>query len=360
MANTKISALPAWTPTDVAEIPFVEWGVTYKGLKSLLNGADGNWIASIVLLSTVWLIKTYRITYTDATTFDYFTTDGTDWAWDMSKVTYDPTTVEWDAFDMDNMAESATKKILTSTERTKLSWIADGAEVNTVTLAWSETLTNKTVNWVTLNSVWSATKSLKEDGTYMEDAGGWEKLNFSFPHAYTNFTPFVANISDVISYTPPAWKVAYLTVIDMHAAWTWTDINWINVWEFWYLSSWGRVSLVRPLILNDTDVIDITQAGQLWSIAWFLVDENVDIEPITTSWSYTVPAWKYYIITNMYWLSNGVAENMMTIWGVIYSWQRTYNVNLTDVSVDTDNLPILWPWDTFNNVNMNHSWWDYS
>ena len=59
----------------------------------------------------------------------------------------------------------------------------------------------------------------------------------------------------------------------------------------------------------------------------------------------------------MYWLSNGVAENMMTIWGVIYSWQRTYNVNLTDVSVDTDNLPILWPWDTFNNVNMNHSWY---
>ena len=41
-------------------------------------------------------------------------------AGDMLKSTYDPNAVDDDAFDMANMVESATKKILTDTERTKL------------------------------------------------------------------------------------------------------------------------------------------------------------------------------------------------------------------------------------------------
>ena len=49
------------------------------------------------------------------------------WGWwgsgDMAKAVYDPTSIEWDAFDMDNMVEWTTTKILTATERTKLSWI---------------------------------------------------------------------------------------------------------------------------------------------------------------------------------------------------------------------------------------------
>jgi len=40
---------------------------------------------------------------------------------DMTKAVYDPTTVNGDAFDMENMTEGATKKILTSAERTILS-----------------------------------------------------------------------------------------------------------------------------------------------------------------------------------------------------------------------------------------------
>ena len=42
------------------------------------DGADGNGIQSIALLSTVGLEKTYRITFTDNTTFDYVVTDGED------------------------------------------------------------------------------------------------------------------------------------------------------------------------------------------------------------------------------------------------------------------------------------------
>ena len=41
-------------------------------------GATGNGIESIVLYATVGLVKTYRITFTDATTFDFDVTDGAD------------------------------------------------------------------------------------------------------------------------------------------------------------------------------------------------------------------------------------------------------------------------------------------
>ena len=48
---------------------------------------------------------------------------------DMNKSVYDPTNVSGDAFLMENMTEGSTKKILTSTERTKLSNIGEGANV---------------------------------------------------------------------------------------------------------------------------------------------------------------------------------------------------------------------------------------
>lgn len=43
-----------------------------------IDGIDGNGIESIDLFSTVGLVKTYRITFTDATTFDFEVTDGSD------------------------------------------------------------------------------------------------------------------------------------------------------------------------------------------------------------------------------------------------------------------------------------------
>lgn len=50
-------------------------------------------------------------------------------AGDMLAATYDPNTVGGDAFDMDNMVEGSTTKILTDTERTKLSGIEALADV---------------------------------------------------------------------------------------------------------------------------------------------------------------------------------------------------------------------------------------
>ena len=57
-----------------------------------IQGVAGNGITNISLISTVGLVKTYRITYTDNTTFDYTVTDGANGTGtgDMLKSTYDP------------------------------------------------------------------------------------------------------------------------------------------------------------------------------------------------------------------------------------------------------------------------------
>jgi len=57
---------------------------------------------------------------------------GTGFAGDMLKAVYDPTAKNASAFSMGNMDETATKKILTDTERTKLSGIEALAEVNNI------------------------------------------------------------------------------------------------------------------------------------------------------------------------------------------------------------------------------------
>ena len=44
------------------------------------DGKDGNGIASIELISTVGLVKTYRITFTNGTHYDYEVEDGEDGA----------------------------------------------------------------------------------------------------------------------------------------------------------------------------------------------------------------------------------------------------------------------------------------
>lgn len=55
------------------------------------QGATGNGISGISLISTVGKVKTYRITFTDGSTYDYTVTDGADGsgAGDMTKAVYD-------------------------------------------------------------------------------------------------------------------------------------------------------------------------------------------------------------------------------------------------------------------------------
>lgn len=117
--KVKIMQLTEGTSDNTDYIPFVDvsdttqspnW-TTKRALKSDLKWDTGNGISSVVLTWTVWLVKTYRITFTDATFFDYDVTDwedGTDWtdgrsivsiartSWDWSPWTTDTYTITYD------------------------------------------------------------------------------------------------------------------------------------------------------------------------------------------------------------------------------------------------------------------------
>ena len=74
------------------------------------------------------------------------------WWWDMLASTYDPTTVAWDAFDMDNMAEWTTNKILTGAERTILGNTSNTNSWDQTSIAW---ITGTTAQFNTALSDWS-------------------------------------------------------------------------------------------------------------------------------------------------------------------------------------------------------------
>ena len=90
---------------------------------------------------------------------------------DMTKAVYDPNTVNSDAFDMDNMAEGATTKILTDVERSAIS--TNTAKVGiTPTQASDITTNNAKVSYpgepegteVLSTGETGAVKFLREDG----------------------------------------------------------------------------------------------------------------------------------------------------------------------------------------------------
>ena len=294
MADLKISQLTTWVPLDTDLIPFVDlsWTpVTKKATRADLKGdnwtsatatawttttgtawtnasvtnswttnaavfdftiprgdvgATGtpwaastvpwpawNWIASNVLLSTVWLVKTYRITYTDASIFDYTTTD---WAagsgtGDMIAATYDPQAIWADAFNMNNMTESATKKILTSTERS---------------------------NIVSNNSKISYTDSA---------AVALNTAKVSDINHVTSELPNVDNTSDANKPVSSAQQTEINTKLD--AAWTAADSTKV----------WGVAITGTPTVWQVATAINWTSASwqtpAAWGWGWFL--REVDI-----------------------------------------------------------------------------------
>lgn len=76
--------------------------------------------AAVVSTTTMWYIDTAN-TWQDSEV---------GYLGDMLAAVYDPTNVAGDAFSMGNMAETATAKVFSDVERTKLDGIEDGAEVN--------------------------------------------------------------------------------------------------------------------------------------------------------------------------------------------------------------------------------------
>jgi hypothetical protein len=105
----------------------IYWEGAYNGATAYTvnDGVSYNGSSYVCILDSTGNLPT------DATYWQVFAAAGADGAGsgDMTAATYDPTSVTGDAFDMGNMAESATAKVMSDTERTKLAGIESGADV---------------------------------------------------------------------------------------------------------------------------------------------------------------------------------------------------------------------------------------
>ena len=183
------------------------------------TGATGNGIASVVLLSgthAAGTTDTYRITFTNATTFDFTVYNGADGigAGDMLASVYDPTAKAADAFSMENMVDGAINKVVTATEKT--AWSAKQSATDSLTaetaLADADYVpfydTSATAHRKTL---WSNIKSVLK--TY------FDTLYATLSHTHGNITNDgkVGTTPDLPMFTATGGAVIAKTVADAKA-----------------------------------------------------------------------------------------------------------------------------------------------
>lgn len=113
---------------------------------------DGNGIVSVTLISTVGKVKTYRILFTDATTYDFVVTDGADWtgSGDMVASTYDP---NWLELPLQPQLNCVSKTANYTAQPSELVNCDISAGSFTVTLPSAPA--DKTIIYVKLNSIWA-------------------------------------------------------------------------------------------------------------------------------------------------------------------------------------------------------------
>jgi len=114
---------PQWPQGDVwpegpAWADWLNWKGAYDWWASYVisDAVSYNWSSYIAIADWSWNLPT------DTNFWNLLAEKWADWDWsgDMLKSTYDPNTIEADAFSMDNMVETSTKKILSDTERTDI------------------------------------------------------------------------------------------------------------------------------------------------------------------------------------------------------------------------------------------------
>jgi len=315
MADSKISALNSWTPTWTDLWVMVQWGETKKfdiadlpisdSTQTALDGkteeAPGDW-------STYWRKDRGWAVIP--------------WGWDMNKSTYDPTNVSWDAFDMDNMVEWITNKILTATDKTNL-------DDNTThrTSNWSDhTFINQDVT-----TTWTPEFISTEYPTGQTPATNTDKL---FQNSINNLQFWLANefrlelwrtlSSKFLNNT--GWeilkgKVIYVSWVDVwdvnFEVWVADNRTYNQNWVLWVAGNttndWGLVEFVQKWVVEWIDTTSVA----VWNVLY--LGEN---------WAFTTSRptypWRAYII-----------------WSTVYS-DATNGVLWVNTETDPFNYTIEW------------------
>jgi len=300
---------PAWA--------WVVWRWAYSWATAyVVNDAVSYlWSSYICILATTGNLPT-NVTY-----WEVLAAKGTDGAGsgDMLKSTYDPGNVNGSAFDMENMTEWATKKILTTAERTKLtntSGTNTGDQTTITGNAGTATAlaTARTINGVSFDGTanitvpsditpWTSGNVLTSNGSVWTSSapsgGGWADWggntyiwNLVAPSTY-KICPFQANWLATSTVTTGVDRVYYIPIM-MSKTVTITEISYniTGVPTAGYSKIW---------IYTDSSGRPNTKILSSWSIS----NASTGVKTETVSWSLTGGT--------LYWLA-------FCPWAVVWGW----------------------------------------
>lgn len=278
-----------FTKDDNTTVTLVGGKTSLKG-EAGTNGADGNGIASITT-NKAGKTTTVTITEDDSTVTNF---DILDWedgivSGDMLKSVYDPNNKVADAFSMDNMVETATKKILTATERTNLgnqSWTNTGdnatnSQYSGLATSKQDTLVSGT-NIKTINStsiLWSGDITITGGTTDYGALSNKPIINSNNTNLDTLITPWLYHLTWTPTSSSSTWQsniwISISSIFSVQDVWT-------SIVQYMYAST---ITNGMCLLYRYT-----TDGGTTWT--WETIVKRDDI--VKLSWTQTISGTKTF------------------------------------------------------------------
>ena len=339
---------------------------TWADWKTVLNWTINPWVSTGVegdfyintLDDTIFWPKTWGVWWT-ATQLVWPQWPAWPWTWDMLASIYDPTTIEWDAFDMDNMVEWVTNKILTNGTQT-----IEGAKKFT----WNTEIENAwTWVWLTIDQNWNwlaqliDTEATTANGVNIQPSAmtTWKALLINNVASFTSWNALNIDINS----SWMTWSVAFIRqdhasaswhLLHLQNDWTWNSLYVDTNWS-WYAAifDWGNVWIGTTSPQTTLDVLWTIRATGAW-----LTDIGIN-STASNLWTRLlfnqsdVTKWVIeYLGTTFGWARQNTLE-------ILTGWWTTADIVLRPNDVETMRILSWWalqindftaPWTTTNKL----------
>lgn len=365
--------------SDWADGLSVNWQGTYSGATAyVINDAVAyNWSSYLCILGTTWNLPT-NATYWAVLAQKWLDGAG---AWDMLEATYDPDAIQWDTFDMDNMKESATKKIMTATERSNIasaeqtankwnanwyasldwSWKIPEAQLPSIAISdflgdFTDTTTALADAWVQASQKWD---------WFTVQTNGWETyiVTTSSPTTTGDITQTKTPtdvVSSVVWLTGVILKSALLSALNVEDGATAdqsdSEIETAYNNQVWQVSgaektAWTETAVRRFSPADVKWMID-THGGSGWWGGWVetvkiagIIEKNTEFfeyiaDGAKTVWKITValqvrPAWQSFVVTTY---KNWTSTDTFTITtsATVSNWRYKVTTDIAESLADWD------------------------